>query len=233
MRARTAAALALALVAPAAAAQDAPPAYGWRTLGLRGMGADVGLILPARTEAASVVTRRGDLGLLGPDVRIIPSMSYWSSRVQPDEVETLERRLEEVCARQGAPCDDLELGEVLLTDLSLSLEARVSLRRAGPLEPYAGLGLGVHLLNGQSDFLDGTFVEDLLDAITPGTHLTVGMELPLHRRLRVYGEGRAVLASDTRYVGVALGGSVLLPTQAADPPPSPPGPTDPPLDGTP
>jgi hypothetical protein len=222
MRARTAAVL-LALCAPAATAQEAP--HGWRTLGFRGMGADVGIILPARSETATILTLQGDLGDLLPRLRIVPSMSYWSSRMQADEVETLERKLEEVCRAQGAACDELELGEVELTDLALGLEARYLLAR-GPVEPYAGAGLAVHLLNGQADFLDGTFVEDLLDAITPGISVSGGVEAPLHRRFRVYAEARAVLASDTRYVGFGVGGTVRLPTQSAPPAAAPPPPPD-------
>jgi opacity protein-like surface antigen len=126
--------------------------------------------------------------------------------------------VEEVCEAAGSPCAGVELGEVQLSDLSLDLDARYIARRWGPLEPYAGAGAGLHLVNGGGGFIDNTFVEDILDAITPGINAMTGVQLPLGRGLRLHGELRGVVAGGANWIGAGLGGSITLPTRRAPSP---------------
>jgi opacity protein-like surface antigen len=112
----------------------------------------------------------------------------------------------------------VELGEVQLSDLSLDLDARYTGRGPGGLEPYVGAGLGLHLVNGGGDFIDNTFVEDILDAITPGINVMAGIQLPLGRGLRLHGELRGVIAGGANWIGAGAGGSITLPTRRAPAP---------------
>jgi hypothetical protein len=196
-------------------------AYGVDSLAFRGLAADVGRIWPLRIDATTLVELRADLGPVSPRVRLVPTLSFWASRFHTGEVHRLEEQIQKVCAAQhGTTCPALDLGEVRVSDLALGLDAEVSLRPHGGLYPYFSVGGAMHLLNGQGDAIDGTFVEGLLDAIAPGLQTAGGIEVPLGRALRVYGEGRAVLSSDTRYVGLIVGGSWRLPV-APPPPPAP------------
>jgi hypothetical protein len=81
-----------------------------------------------------------------------------------------------------------------------------------------GTGLGLHLVNGGGDFIDNTFVEEILDAITPGINAMAGVQLPLGRGLRLHGEVRAVVAGGANWLGAGLGGSITLPTRRAPAP---------------
>ncbi|MDB4949468.1 MAG: hypothetical protein JWM27_2117 [Gemmatimonadetes bacterium] len=220
-----AALLAAAPLARAAAQAQPDPrrtrTFGVDSLAFRGVAADAGIIWPLRIESTTILNLRADLGPVSPGVRLVPTLSFWASRFHTSELRRLARQIEKVCAAQhGVDCPPLDLGEVRVSDLSLGLDAQVSLRRLGPLQPYFSVGGAMHLLNGQGDAIDNTFVEGLLDAIAPGLQASGGLELPLSHALRLYGEGRAVLGSDTRYVGLTVGASWRLPVASAPTSPS-------------
>lgn len=203
--------LALCMLIPAPArAQDQT---GVRTLAFQGIGAWLFQVVPARSEPATGLHLRGDLGRLAPRVRLSPSVTFWATRLTASQVSRVAARVEEFCEAAGTPCPGVELGEVQLSDLSLDLDARYMARRWGPLEPYAGAGAGLHLVNGGGGFIDNTFVEDILDAITPGINAMAGVQLPLGRRLRLHGELRGVVAGGANWIGAGLGGSITLPTR--------------------
>lgn len=194
------------VLASAAEAQQSRPPYDYRNLSFRGVGAEVGWIVPARTQNTVLVGGRADLGWLGPAVRIVPRLTFWGSKLDEGEVTRLADQLEQVCDRQ-TDCPAFDLGEIRVSDLAIGLDGHYVWETTLGIDTYAGVGGGLHLLNGSGEAIEGTFVEDLLDAITPGVDLVVGAELPMGP-LRIFGEARGVLTSDTRYVGVSVGGMV-------------------------
>jgi hypothetical protein len=161
---------------------------------------------------------RLDLGLIGPRIRIVPAARFWSSSLQESEVERLADQILLVCERQvDASCpDDLDLGEVRLSDLELSTDAHLLLFPDRVISPYAGFNLGLHLLNGRGDFIDDTFVEDLLDTVAPGLGSMIGIDAQLGAALRVGAEARFMLGSDVRYVSISAGGTWMLPAPGVD-----------------
>lgn len=199
------AALALAPATPAEA-QQARPLYDYQNLSFRGAGAEVGWIVPTRTENTILVGGRADLGWLGPAVRIVPRLTFWATEVDEGEVRRLADQLEKVCDRQ-TDCPAFDLGEIRVSDLTIGVDGHYVWETTLGIDTYAGLGGALHLLNGSGVAIEGTFVEDLLDAITPGVDLVVGVELPMGP-IRIFGEARGVLTSDTRYVGGSVGGMV-------------------------
>ncbi|HEV2147565.1 MAG TPA: outer membrane beta-barrel protein [Longimicrobiaceae bacterium] len=203
------AALAL-LASPALAAGQSLEDYDYENLEFRGVGAEVGYILPARVEPAAAFGIRADLGYLGPGVRIVPRASFWSSRLREEEVEELRGKLLGLCREPLADCLR-ELGEIRVSDLVLGVDAHYTFGSDGVL-PYAGVGTALHLLNGRGEAINGTFVEDLLDAIAPGVELVGGIELPFGSALRVFAEARGTLSSDVKYAGLSLGGSWRFPS---------------------
>lgn len=206
--------LALCMLLPAPARAQT----GVRTLAFQGVGAWLYQVVPARSEPTTGLHLRGDLGRLAPRVRVSPSVTFWATRLTTSQVSRLGARVKEACEAAGTPCVDVELGEVQLSDLSLDLDARYVGRGPGRLEPYAGAGVGLHLVNGGGGFIDNTFVEEILDAITPGINGMAGVQLPLGRGLRLHGEVRAVVAGGANWIGAGAGGSITLPTRR---PPAP------------
>jgi hypothetical protein len=221
--------LAAAFAAGPARAQDWEQ-YDYTNLAFSGVGIFLYGILPAHNEPALALQARADLGLLGPAVRIVPSVTFWSSDVKESELDRVEDRVEEACERGGAPCPGIDLGEVSVSDLSIDVDAHFLWTTSYGIEPYAGLGVGIHLVNGRGDIVEGTFVEDVLDAISPGVNAMAGLELPLGPSLRLHGELRGMLAGNIRYLGVGVGGMWTLPERGRRPPPDEPPPPPPPAE---
>lgn len=215
----------LAALPATARAQDMAD-YDYENLVFSGVGAHLMEVFPARTDPALGLNLRVDLGLLGPNVRITPGITYWSSQLRESEVERMETRIEAACDRGGVPCPGIELGEVEVSDLSFQVDAHYLWTTDYFVEPYGGVGVSLHLLNGGGEFVDDTFIEELLDAIAPGLDLVGGLEFPVAGNLRVLGEARAVLTGNTRYISLGLGGAWRLPVEYQRPvvPPPPPPP---------
>jgi hypothetical protein len=131
-----------------------------------------------------------------------------------EEVDRLSEQIILVCERQGSQAcpQQLDLGEVRLSDLELAADAHYLILPGRPFAPFVGGGLALHLLNGRGDFVDGTFVEDLLDTVTPGLSAVAGVDLRLFSTLHLVTEARLVLANDVRYGSVGVGGMWTLPT---------------------
>jgi opacity protein-like surface antigen len=221
-------AAALTLTAPAAHAQ-ALEDYDYENLVLSGVGVHAAYVFPARMEPAPSFQLRADLGLLGPNLRLSPGIGYWSSSLRDGEVRRIEERIEAACEQGGSACPGIDLGEVSVSDLWIDVDAHYLWTTDFFVEPYAGAGVSLHLLNGQGDFIDDTFVEELLDAIAPGLNLVGGVEVPLTPNLRVLAEARGVLTGNVRYVSVGVGGAWRFPPELQRPvvptlpPPPPPG----------
>lgn len=197
----------LALLAlPAPASAQSLEDYDYENLEFRGVGAELGRIQPASVEPALLLAVRADLGFLGPNVRVVPRGSFWSSRLRQGEVDELRANLVRLCRDEASDCLR-ELGEIRVSDLTLGADAHYTWETELMVTPYAGAGAALHLLNGSGEAIDGTFVEDLLDAVAPGVDLVGGVELPLGAALRLFAEARGTLSSDVRYAGLSVGGS--------------------------
>jgi len=223
---RSAATAALLLALPAAARGQDRADYDYENLVLSGVGVHLSEIFPSRSEPATALNVRVDLGLLGPNVRISPGLTFWTTRLRDSEVDEMERRIEASCQNAGVSCPGVELGEVEISDFSLDVDAHFLWATDFAVEPYAGAGVSLHLLNGRGDFIEDTFVEDLLDAIAPGFNLVGGLEFPVTENLRVLGEARGVLTGNIRYISLGVGGAWRFPPQlrrpVVPPPPAPP-----------
>jgi len=150
---------------------------------------------------------------------VSPSARFWASSLDRAEVDRLAEQIILICERQVAQsCPaQLDLGEVKLSDLELAVEAHYLPFSVARVTPYLGLGVSLHLLNGRGDFIDGTFVEDLLDSVAPGIGPILGIDVRLGSAITLGAEARLMLASDVRYGAVGLNGVWSLPG------PRPPG----------
>lgn len=188
--------------------------YDYENLQFRGMGLEAGWVAPRDISPEVSYGIRADLGYVGPHVRIAPAIRFWSSTLSESEVTRLSDQILEICRRQpGAVCpSSLDLGEVQRSDLELSVDAHYVLGDGAGISPYAGGGLGLHLLNGRGDFIDDTFVENLLDTLSPALNGVLGLDFQLVTRLDILIEGRGVVTSDVQYVNGVVGITWTLPS---------------------
>lgn len=207
----------LPLLLPVTVAAQSLADYDYENLALRGIGLDYGYIWPTKVAATPLYSVRLDLGYLGPGVRIVPVIGYWSSEFKRAELARLADRLEQlpVLQQQGATIEADDLGTVEWSAISLGVDAHYVWTTPLQVLTYAGVNLGLHALNGRGDAIADTFIEDLLDSTTAGVALLGGLEYEVTTRLRVYGELRYSLLSDVRYPGIRIGAALMLPAAGA------------------
>jgi len=191
--------------------------YDYENLTFRGFGFDYGIIWPNKVESTDQFSVRLDLGFLGPAVRLSSSLSYWSSSFKESELQRLADRLEQLPAlqAQGVDLSAADLGRVRWSDVSATVDAHMVWTVPGNIITFLGAGVGIHALNGRGESIEDTFIEDLLDSISPAVAFSAGAEYQLAQRLRFYGEGRYTLLSDIHYPGVRAGVAIMLPQRPA------------------
>ena len=197
----------LLAAAPAAAGAQTLEDYDYEELQFRGVGLALGYMWPNKVDDAQLYSLRIDLGYLGPGVRIIPSLSYWSSEFTREELDQMAERINNLT---GGSIRGSDLGPIKWSDISLSLDANFVWNTPIDVLTYLGAGVGFHALNGQGQAVDGTFVEDLLDALTAGISAIAGAEVEPIDRLRVYGEGRYTALNSIQYLSVRAGVQLML-----------------------
>jgi hypothetical protein len=182
----------------------------YENLGFRGIGIDWGHLWPNRVERAGSVGVRIDMGYAGPGLRIIPTATYWSSPLQGSEIAELEDRIEElITAQSGAPSPTLDLGTVRWRDVAVGVDAHVVWDSLLDLLTYGGIGVTAHVLDGNGDAITGTIIDDLLDSVTAGFNLHLGMEYPVTDRFRIYAVSKYEVMSDLQYFTVRGGMQIM------------------------
>lgn len=181
--------------------------YDYENLGFRGIGLQGGYIFPSSVNETYTVGARMDLGYLGPGLRIVPSITFWDSELEADEVAGLEERLEDLIVETGPPGTtrpDIDLGTITWSDLALTVDGQFVWSIPYGFLGYAGAGASAHIMNGGGSIAD-TFIDDLLDSIRAGFNLHTGLEVPVHDRARIYSEARYELLGDLRYLELRAG----------------------------
>ena len=116
---------------------------------------------------------------------------------------------------EGVEITAEDLGEITWSDLTVGLDVHMLWTTPVGLMTYVGAGAAIHALNGHGDFVENTFVEDLLDSTGGGVAVMAGLEYQVVPRLRLYGEARYTLVTDIRYPGLRAGASLMLPPRDA------------------
>ena len=186
--------------------------FDYENLSFRGVGFEVGYLYPTKVDRTASYGLRIDLGYLGPGLRIVPGVTYWSAPFEAREVGELEARLASLIeAATGAPPPPgFGLGTIEWTDVAVSLDAHVVWEVPFDVLTFGGLGIAAHVLNGEGAAIRGTFVEDLLDSVTAGFNLHAGLEYPVTDRFRLYGQGRYEVLGDLQYFHTRFGVQLMI-----------------------
>ncbi len=179
-------------------------------LAFRGFGFDWGYLWPTRVEPTGGVAVRFDMGYAGPGLRIVPSVGYWSSPLERREVRELEDRIEALITEQsGMASPPVDLGRIEWRDVAIGVDAHIVWDTLFDVLTYGGLGVTAHILDGDGNAISGTFIDDLLDSVTAGFNLHIGMEYPLTNRFRIYSVGKYEVLSDLQYFTARIGWQIM------------------------
>jgi opacity protein-like surface antigen len=201
---------AIAVPVGSAAQQDIAD-IDYAHLSFRGIGFDVGYLWPNKVEPTESYSVRFDLGYAGPGLRIVPTLSYWSSRLNDGEITDFETRVADLVADQtGGPPPDLDLGTIEYSDFSIGIDGHVVWELPLDLLTYGGLGLTAHLINADGVAINGTFVEDFIDSLEPGFNLHLGTEYPITNQMRLYAVGRYEVMPDLQFFQIRGGWQFMI-----------------------
>ena len=167
-------------------------------LRLTGLGASVGPVRPSRAENAQSYGVYADYGYIARSWRIVFSANYWGSEFREEYVETFEQRLREQVIDPSGD-DTLDLGRIDVSDIALEVDLRYTPRPNALLRPYIGGGLGAHIINAESPFINDTFVESALDNISAGFAAFAGVDTEPAARISFGVQARLNLLSNLRY----------------------------------
>jgi hypothetical protein len=210
--------LTLALCCAALAPGDSAHAQGFlnefTSEGLRfsGFGLDFGGVWSDRLDPAFSGSLRADFGYVAPHIRPLLSASLFHSRYAQDEITQLEQRLTAVIVDPTGQAY-VAIDSITLTNITIDLDLQY-LWQVGRVLPYAGLGLGVHLRNANGAAIQGTIVEDALQAIVAAVNATVGVEVAVSPKVRLTGEVRGIAASGLKALTARAGAMVRIPGRA-------------------
>lgn len=175
-------------------------------LSFRGFGFDAGYLWPTKVDPTYSLGLRIDMGYAGPGLRIVPNVTYWSSKLVDSEVTELETRISDLVEEQtGTRPSVLDLGSVDYSDFAIGVDAHIVWDSLFDFLTYGGLGVTAHLFNAHGGAIDGTFVEDALDSVAAGLNLHFGIEYPVTPRMRIYSVAKYEVASDLQYFHVRAG----------------------------
>lgn len=187
------------------------------SLQLSAMGLDIGTIRPSQTEPASVFGIAADYGRLSRTLRLRFEGGYWESRLTDEVVRTFTDSLRRIVTDPSKD-DAVRYSRVSLYDVTMGVSARYVPLQSAVLQPFAGLGVGVHVINAEGPLIDGTFVERLFDNISTGLFIESGLMFRPLPRIGVDGRVRGDLVNGFRALSVRLGGVYYFgPLRRTDP----------------
>jgi hypothetical protein len=167
-------------------------------LRLTALGATIGPVRPSRADNAQAYGVYADYGYIDRSWHVVFSVTYWGSYFKDEFVQTFEQRLREQVIDPSGD-DTLDLGRIKVSDIALEIDLRYTPRPTALLRPYAGGGLGAHMINAESPFINDTFVESALDNISGGLAAFVGVDTEPAARLSFGVQARLNLLSNLRY----------------------------------
>ena len=185
-------------------AQGALNQFSYDNLRLSGIQLDLGVLGASQLTGAVVGGLRIDYGRIAPNVRLLLGVSYFRSAFDREARDRFEQRLRGIVIDPSGD-DTIRVGEIHLGDLIADVDFQWVFPQGTTATAYLGLGGSVHLRNGSGQAINGTFVEDALDAITAGVNATMGVEFNLGSPWRFTLDARGMLSSGLRTASVRGG----------------------------
>ena len=149
-------------------------------LQLTALGVGFGRVDPSQVVPTDAYSVHADYGEVARHVRLVFMVTYWDSRFNDETVNEFADRLQSSIIDPSGD-DTLRIGRITVSDVALEGDVRWTPLGERFLRPYFGVGLGAHVLNAESPFISGTFVEAALDNIGASFAGAAGIDLVVGR----------------------------------------------------
>jgi hypothetical protein len=212
---------AMLLAAPGTAAAQGGSLFerlGLDRLQLSALGASYGPVRVPRVEPTDVFSLHADYGEITGRWRVVFTLSYWQSRYGDHAVREFVARFREAVGDSAAG-GSVDGGRVTLSDIAVEADMRWVPLRTTVIRPYAGGGIGAHVINAESRLFSDTFVERAFDSITVGFAGVIGVDIVPRRHLAVGVQARYNLLSNLRFGAARVTATYFFGTRPPPPPP--------------
>lgn len=178
-------------------------------LRLTRFGGAVGGVKPSQIEPTQLFELNADYGEVAPGWRLTFTTTFWSSRFT---ARTVQKFTDALRGSINDPTNDytIDAGRITVSDIAFGTDLRWFPKPRATLRPYAGAGLGAHVINAEGKIISGTFVERALDNITAGVAGMAGVDLVVLDHLSLGAQARFDLLSGARFATLRLGGSYIF-----------------------
>lgn len=194
----------LAVAAPRhLSAQKILDQFSSENLAPKAIGFDLGAMGGSDIRGTSLAAVRLDVGTVAPNIRVVLGLSYFRADLSGATIDGFVQRLRTLVIDPSKD-DTINLGRIRWSDATGDLDLQYVMPQGRSVMAYVGLGASVHVRRGSGPAVNGTFVQDALNAITAGLNGTVGAEFGAGR-WRLALEARGVLASGMSTAGVSAG----------------------------
>ena len=167
------------------------------------VGIDVGVLAGTDIRGTRTAGLRVDFGRVAPRIRVLVGASYFQADLSGAALQRFAQRVKSVVIDPLGE-DSIALGRITWSDLTGDLDLQYVMPQGQAVTAYMGLGLSVHVRHGSGPAINGTFVQDALNAITAGLNGTLGAEFG-SGRWRFALDGRGVVASGLSTVALTAG----------------------------
>jgi len=175
------------------------------------LGAQIGRVSPYGIEPTTSYSLQADYGELTEGWRIYFSATYWGSRFREESVEAYADSLLNAI---DDPTGDAQvvLGDITVSDIVLSADARRTFLPSAWLRPYLGGAIATHIVNADGRLIDGTFVERATDVIAVGVAGMAGVNMRVVRHIALDAQARYDFLSLARFGSLRIGASYYFDT---------------------
>jgi hypothetical protein len=178
--------------------------FTYDSLQASGLEVDLGALGASRLRGTVLGGLRLDYGRVAPHVRVLLGLSYFKGEFDRQAIADLTRRLRSVVNDPDSNFT-INVGRITWSDLTGDVDVQYVIPQSRSVTTYLGLGMSVHVRNGDGQAIKGTFVEDALDGVSAGLNATATAEIALRPSWRFTIEGRGVVSADLSTVSLSTG----------------------------
>jgi len=159
-------------------------------LGLKSAGGQLGLVSPENIGSTVGFGAFADLGTVAPSIHLAPHLDYWSKSES-----------------------DFGVGKTTVSDMSLGVRAKYMFAVTSPkVRPFAGAGLGLHMLHVKVAIPDQNFGGTIIPGMTIedsttkfGLDVGGGLETPISPRSDLVAEMWYGIVDNVSQLSIKLG----------------------------
>jgi len=186
-------------------------------LQLVSLSGSAGFINATQIVGTTIYGITADYGPVSPAWRLDFGISYWSSRLTNQVVQTFVDTIQRSVVDPTGTAY-IQASPVKIFDVTFDVGVQHNLAPQSWITPFVGAGLSAHVINAEGSLIQGTLVESSLDAVAAGVFVSAGAQTRLFGRVVLNAMARGDLVSGFRSLQARVGGGYFFGEPKGAPP---------------